>query len=292
MNSAKRIIAAIGVVALVFAGAAGALLLADRDGGPSPQSVQAYEHVDDRGISVQGEGQISVTPDVAKVVLGVEVEGSDLEALREDADSRMNDVVDVLQDMDIDEGDIQTITYDIRVQDDPVEPFQSRTEPAEEDVVVTDDDVEIADDDAMTDEAEEVEPDQDTGVQTYTLVQLVQVRITDIDEVGAIIDTALDSGANRVSSIRFEVEDRHEAVAQARERAVDEARDKAEHLADLTGVSLGPPLRVDESSPSGPPIGFDEYAMDADVAEDSAMARIEPGEQVITVTVYMTYGIE
>jgi uncharacterized protein YggE len=281
-------------------------------------------------------GQVSVTPDIARIILGVEVQGSNLDALREDADTRMNDVIDALEESGIPSEDIRTIAYDIWVREEPIQPFDPGREPVPEleeeleeehdvvtdddvttdeddDAVTTDDDDDTAttddddavttddDDDAVTDdddeavttdEAEREEFDPEPGVQSYTLVQLVEVRITDIEMVGDVIDTALDAGANRVGSISFEVEDRQGAIEQAREQAVDEARNKAEHLAELTGVSLGPPLKIDESSPSGIPVEYEDAAMDMEVAEEAGSARIAPGQQVITVSVYITYNIE
>lgn len=299
MNGAQRLLAAVAAVALVLTGAVGAFLIAGGDSSPSPQSVQAQRMMDDRGISVEGHGQISVSPDVAQVTLGVELEGSDLDSIRAEADERMNDMIDALLDLGIDEADIRTTAYDIWVRDEQVEPMRSE---AEQDVVApdapasqADDDDAVTDeeDDAVTDDEDDVEVDPGTGTQTYVLTQMVQVRIADIDMTGEVIDTALDNGANRVANIRFEVEDRQEAIEQAREMAVDEARAKAEHLAELTGVSAGAPLKIDEHSPSGPAMRMDDFDMAMEeAAEGEMMSRIEPGEQVISVNVYITYAIE
>lgn len=291
MTRAQRVTAAIGAVALVLAGAVGALLLADRGGDSGPQTAFAQERIDERGINVEGEGQISITPDVAKIMLGIEVEGTDLEQLREDADGRMNDVVDALLEMGFKEGDLQTVTYDIHVVDEPDEPVRDVEEPAIEeetdDAVNDDEGVDDATDDAVVDEEE----DEDVAVQTFRIVQMLQVRVSDIDIAGEVIDTALDSGANRVAGVSFEVEDREAAVREAREMAVEEAREKADHLGELTGVSIGDPLWIDERSPSGPPMRMEEAAMEMD-ADDAAQPRIEPGEQTISVSVNIVYAIE
>ncbi len=288
MTRSHRITAAIGAVALVLAGALGALVLTDRDGGSGSQTALAQERFAEQGINVEAEGQVNVTPDVARILLGIEVEGTDLEQLREDADGRMNDVVDALLEMGFKEADLQTVTYDIYVVDEPEEPIREVDEPAiqeDPDDAVTDDDE--ADDAVMNDEE-----DEDVAVQTFRIVQLLQVKVTDIDAAGDVIDTALDSGANRVAGISFEVEDREAAVREARELAVEQAREKAEHLAELTGVTLGAPLWIEEWSPSGPAVRMEEPAMEMDVADDAAAPRIEPGEQTISVSVDIIYAIE
>jgi uncharacterized protein YggE len=326
MNRGQRIIAAVTAIALLFAGAVGAFVFSG-NGDASPQTAHAQGYYENRGISVHGEGQVSVTPDIARILVGVELQGSDLDEIRDEADTRMNDVIDALEEMGIPSEDIRTIAYDIWVQDEPIDPRPILEDPireeevevdepefeepeAEEDDTVTDDAVSTDDDDAvtpddnddavtdddddavMTDEEGQEEVAPEVGVQSYTLAQLVEVRITDIDMVGDVINTALDAGANRVGSISFEVEDRQAAIQQAREIAVEEARSKGEHLAELTGVTLGPPLRIEESSPSGPVVQFDEMAAMEDEMAADAGARIEPGQQIIWVSVYITYDIE
>lgn len=289
MSRGQRITALVAAIAFVFAGAAGALFLANSGNGPSVSRAQAQGYEENRGVSVQGEGQISVVPDVARIVLGVEVEGTDLDALREDANARMNDVIEALMGMGFKEADIQTLRYDVRVQDPPDRPMDERSEMIEEEMAETDE-PEAEPSDEGGDDGDDAE---DMHQPTYVLTQLVQVRISDVDSTGDVIDTALDAGANQVSSISFEVSDNQEAVEQARELAVEEARNKAEHLAELTGVSLGAPLRIEENSPSGPSVRMEEFAMDdAAEADGMAAARIAPGEQTISVHVYITYAIQ
>lgn len=252
MSTSQRLTLAIAAVAVLLFGATAALLLTNRETTPS---VQAQETGMDRGITVQGEGQISVVPDTAKVVLGVQLEGEEIEPLREDASTRMNDVVDGLKDDGIAEGDIRTVTYDISVNRNWEKP--------------------------------------DAPITGYILTQLVEVKIADIDRTGEIIDNALDNGANNVGNIRFEVEDRAGVIRQAREQAMNDARDKAEHLAELGGVGLGAPIKITEASPSLPPIYYDGAEFDRAVMdEEAAMSGVEPGESIVTVHVNVTYSIE
>lgn len=331
MSRVQRVIAAIGAVALVMAGALGAFLMSDGNGSPA----LAQQPDQRRGISVNGEGEISVQPDVARVMLGVEVEGSDIGELREDADERMQDVIDALVEAGIEEDDIQTAAYNIRERDRDQEPprpeeeqemeesgegsssEESETEEAEVEEAESEEgssteesESEEADDDAVSDESEdaEAEPEESTtqgeadedvddiDIRGYQLTQMIQVTIRDIDTAGDMIDVALDAGANRVGSLYFEVDDRAEAVAQARERAVENAREKAEDLADLTGIGLGAPLYIQEYSSSSSPVRMDEMAeqeMAADEAADGGMsAPIQPGQSIVRVDVEIVYDIE
>lgn len=252
MEMSQRVTLAIAAIAVLLIGAMAALVFTDQDGA---SNVQAQEPTLDRGITVQGEGQVSIVPDTARVVIGVQVEGEEIEDLRADANERMNAVVDGLEADGIPEADIRTVTYDISVQRD----WEHR----------------------------------DAPIIGYVLTQLVEVKITNIDQTGEIIDNALSNGANNVGNIRFEVEDREGAIRQAREQAMENARDKAEHLADLGGVSLGAPIKINEASPSLPPVYYDAPAMEGEEeAMDFEMSRVEPGENIVTVHVNVVYAIE
>jgi uncharacterized protein len=167
----------------------------------------------------------------------------------------MDDVIEAIKEAGIPESDIRTITYDISVKRD----WEQRGQP----------------------------------IVGYVLTHMIEVKVTDIDEVGTIIDVALDNGANSVGNIRFEVEDRAGAIRDARELAMQDALDKAEHLAELGGVSLGSPIRISESSPSLPPVYYEEMAAaDMDMAEEGvARAPIQPGESIVTVYVNVVYAI-
>jgi uncharacterized protein YggE len=228
---------------------------------------------DAQGIRVQGEGQIAVTPDMASVVLGVELQGEDVGQLRNEANSRMNAVIEGLQADGIPEDDIQTARYELFAMHEPPRPVPDEEPAVEPDEPAIDEDV----------------ADEDEVVR-YRLVHQVQVSVRDIDATGEIIDNALDNGANSVGHVHFEVEDREGAIQQARENAVENALEQAEHLAELSGVALGQPTHVTESSPSVPPVRPDQPVVDVEVP-DEAVAPIEPGENIITVHVEIIYAI-
>lgn len=271
MLTGRRLTTIVAALALVFAAGATMIVLNNQDGGSPGQVAQAQNIGEERGIAVDGEGQISVEPDTARVTLGIEVEGQDIGAMREDANGRMNSVIDALQEAGINEEDIQTVAYDIHTGDGqrPPQPL-----PEEE-------------------QEESEEPDNgESGATTYRLIQLLQVTVRDIDATGDVIDVSLDQGANRVSGVRFEVEDREAAVEQARERAVENARSKAEHLAQLTGVNLGAPLAIQDHSPGLPAVGMDVAAVEREMADGDMAAPIQPGESTVSVNVRIVYAIE
>lgn len=302
MRRRSGVMLVVASLVLAIAGVAGTLAFADRGSDQPGQVAQAQEPGEDRGITVSGEGQVSVEPDTAKVVLGIESEGEELDALREDANTRMNDVIEALQDLGIEENDIRSVAYKISVREEEVPPKPEESQSATGSESGADGDDREAEQEAVEEETTHgdgeasasqriTETPTEPRITGYEIRQLVEVTVRDIDSTGDVIDTALDAGANNVSGVRFEVEDRDAAIEQARELAVEHAREKAEHLAELTGVSVGSPLYIDERSPSLPVERIEEAAMDADGGA-GVSAPIQPGESTITVNVNIVYGIE
>jgi uncharacterized protein YggE len=88
-----------------------------------------------------------------------------------------------------------------------------------------------------------------------------------MNKVGRIIDRAVAAGANLTNGISFQVSDVSQGRDQALQAAVDDARHKAEVLAEAGGATLGQVVSVSElSAPSPPPIYYDRAAEAAGTA--------------------------
>jgi len=73
---------------------------------------------DRRTISVSGQGQVAVTPDMATITLGVESSGTDLVATQGDNATRTQATIDRLKGLGIDAKDLQTTGYNVQPQYD------------------------------------------------------------------------------------------------------------------------------------------------------------------------------
>jgi uncharacterized protein YggE len=73
---------------------------------------------DRRTISVNGQGQVAVTPDMATVTFGVESSGTDLVATQGDNATRTQATIDKLKGQGIDAKDLQTTGYNVQPQYD------------------------------------------------------------------------------------------------------------------------------------------------------------------------------
>jgi uncharacterized protein YggE len=247
MTILKRVaVAAAIIAALVFS----AGLLAALGGGGVRTTNQAAADTPNtvHAITVSGDGSVLAKPDTAHVTLGVQIQNAELSAAQSQATDQMNAVLTSLKQSGIGDDNIKTVNYSINVNQDY---------------------------------------SKGTGEVTgYTVVNMVDVKISDIDKVGEIIDAAVKAGANNVGGVQFSVEHMDALVQQAREQAMADAKAKAEQLAKLGGVTLGAPISISEGT-STPP----QPMAARDVASAGAGAvPVQTGQSEITVSVTVSYG--
>lgn len=204
------------------------------------------------GIWVTGEGEVTVTPDIATLWLGIEAQAETVAEAQSQATAAMNAVMAALTDNGVDEDDIQTQYFSI-------------------DQVTRWDDDEII-------------------VIGYRVTNTVAAKIRDMDEVGSIIDAVAAAGGDytRINNISFSVDDPSLYYDEARAEAMADARARAEQLADLAGVSLGKPTYISEGSIYTPSIYRDVWAEEA----AAPSTPISPGEIELTLTVQVAYAID
>ena len=207
---------------------------------------------DQRVITVHGTGQVSGTPDVLEVVLGVDTRGkSAAEALNENSKLTIG-VLAVLREAGVSEKDVQTTSLSI--------------------APVYDDDGEV--------------------VIAYAVSNHVEVELHDLDKAGRLVDAATKAAGDQivVEGLYFSIDDTSDLVAHARADAVKRAKTQAQQLADAAGVELGE-LRsiVEESAPVGPPVELEKAA--APSAGGEAVPPIQPGAETLSVDVSLVYSI-
>jgi hypothetical protein len=121
----------------------------------------------------------------------------------------------------------------------------------------------------------------------YTATNTVQVRTTDLENLGALLDAAVSAGGNRIDSIAFQVSDPGELLDQARETAWADAMHKAEQLAGLAGQELGPVATISESSQTPYPVVRQSAQIEA-----AAAVPVEPGTQTVQANVNVTWQLQ
>jgi hypothetical protein len=215
----------------------------------APQQAGGMQNV----ITVSGSGQAFGSPDIATVELGIEVRNEDVSQAITETNTAIDAITAALVDLGVAENDIQTTNFSV-YQDERRNPQTG-------------------------------EPD---GDPTFIVSNMVRVKVRDTSQISDVIDAGLSNGANRVFGLNFSLENPTELRNQAREAAVQDARTRAEALAEELGVGVGQVVYVSEGGGGGPVPVMDE---------DMALAggggpSINQGQLSVGVTVTVSYAIE
>ena len=108
-----------------------------------------------------------------------------------------------------------------------------------------------------------------------------------IADAGALVDAAVGAGANTVGGPSLSVSDRDAQYREALKDAVQDARAKAQALAEAGGFGVGPVSQVTEQSNAPQPVF--ETAVAGKAA--AAPTPVEPGTEDITADVTVTFAI-
>ena len=200
-------------------------------------------------ISVTGEATVSVPPDLAQIDGGVTSEAKTAREASEANNAAMGKVLQALKGAGLDEKDFQTSRLSLQPQSAP-----NRSGPS--------------------------------AIAGYRASNRVTIRVRDVAKVANVIDTLVGAGANEIGGINFVVSQASKLLDEARERAVADARRKAEIYAKAAGVTLGVPLSISEEGNSAPA----PYRRMA--AGMAASAPVAQGEERLAVTVSVSWAIK
>lgn len=219
----------------------------------SPDAVAQSEPV--RTITVTGQGEALAAPDMAILSIGVRTEAQTAAAALRQNSTQMAATIEKLLELDVEERDIQTSGLSINPRYDY---GNNRSDPR---------------------------------VVGFTASNTLTVKLRDLDDAGAVIDQAMQSGANSLGGIQFTFADPSPLQDQARENAVAKARAKAELLANAAGVRLGEVITINDgyvSTPTPQPMMVTSARMEsADMS-----VPIQTGESSLTANVTIIYAIE
>ena len=224
--------------------------------GELPSELRLSLNSQQEGIWVSGRGEVTVTPDIATLRLGITAQSVSVAAAQSQATEAMDRVMAALTDNGIAKKDIQTQYFSIRQ-------------------VTRWDNVK-----------------QEEVVIGYRVTNTVTAKIREIDKTGSIIDAVAMAGGDltRIEGIGFSVDDPSAYYEEARQKAVADAKDKAEQLAEVAGVNLGKPTYITESTPFQPPV-YEIRGAAAPMPAPAVETSISPGEMEISLTVQVTYAI-
>jgi len=222
----------------------------------APSGIAANPAAPQRTLNVTGAGQVSLTPDIAYIYVGVHSENASASDAMTENNSRTQVMIEALKKAGIDEKDIRTTNFSIW-QQDKYDPLTG----------------------------------QPSGVKVYSVDNTVYVTVRKLDSLGSLLDTLVKAGANNINSIQFDVADKTAAIKQARDAAVQDAKTQAQELAAVAGVTLGEITSVSFYEATSSPV-MDGFGKGGGGGAEAAAVPIQPGQMTLTVTVSMTYEIK
>lgn len=151
-------------------------------------------------IAVSGTGEIRVSADTAVISLGVNARDKDVLKSQQKVNESIAAIRAALTGQGVSEENINTEFINIYVTYD----YQNDRE----------------------------------EVEAYNASSTLAIKVTEMDKVGALIDAAFAAGANTLNGISFSASDTSEAKAEALREAVADAKNKADILAEASGLKI------------------------------------------------------
>jgi hypothetical protein len=207
-------------------------------------------------LHVSGSGSVTGTPDRAQLTFSVQTENANVKTAQSDNAVRMNAVIDALVAAGIPKEQMKTTGYSIY----PV--YQDSTGLL------------------------------NPKITTYRVANTLQVTLKDVNQTGNVIDTAVTTGINSVSSIQFMLSDEQAQLlrAEALKKAVTLARADADVVAAALGVNITGTQSADISQ-GYTPVVYDNYMAGAASEKSVVPTPIQPGDVTVTAQVSISYSI-
>ncbi len=223
-------------------------------------------------ISVTGTGEVLAVPDIASFSFSVTEEGKTVKDAQEKATKKMNSILDGVKALGVNEKDIQTTGYNSYPKYDynyPASCTNGYCPPGKQVL---------------------------TG---YEVSQTITVKVRNTEKAGDVLTKVGDLGAQNISGLNFVVDNMETIRAQAREKAVADAKAKAKVLAKTLGVNLDTIVNFYENGDGGYPIMYAREAMDSKagyggtmaVAPQAASVDLPTGENKVVSNVTITYEV-
>ncbi len=200
--------------------------------------------------SVVGEGKVDAKPDIAYIRAGISVKGvSTVLDAKAAIDDTHNKIVDGLKSLGINQSNIQTTAYTISPNS--------------------------------------VYGNGISTTQGYNGDASISVKVTNVNLVPKVIDNITSAGANEIQGVQFSINNPQKYLEEARNQAIENAKEQAQRLASELGIKLGKITNMVESVPTVPVQTLPSGIYNTSIGDLSGPTspQIEPGIQIITSTV-------
>ena len=207
-----------------------------------------------RTVSVSGQGEISAEPDLAHVTLGVEARRPTLAEARSEVTAAVERLLALTKSLGID----PRLVNATRVQVLPEYSWNDK--------------------------------DRKRILLGYFVSRQVQVELRNLEQLGTLLERAVDAGANQVSDPVLDSSRRKDLERDAMTRAVQDARQNAETLAKAAGAKLGN-VRALNASAAGPVVPVYRAKMVMAEASMAPEATFQAGDMKFSAMVSAEYDL-
>jgi uncharacterized protein YggE len=230
--------------------------------GPIPFFINSVNTTKTDLFSSSGEGKMTAVPDQATVTVGVTQQSQTVTEAKDKVNLAANKIIQDLKKLGLADKDIKTTDYSVNpnYSNGPIGIMMPI-----------------------------IPPGGQQNITGYTVTQNLEINVQPIDKANKVIDTATADGANLVGGVNFTFSDQlsKSLEQQATQQAVDNARTKAQSLANAAGIHLGKIVNVVENSNRPMPLMM--TAGTAAKTDQSAPTNVTPGENSLTVDVVLYY---
>ncbi len=213
-----------------------------------------------RTMSVSASDKVVAVPDVATFSFSVVSEGVDVSSISNENNSKINNAIAMLKQNGIADNDIETSGYDLV-------PVYTQSGVYSINFVPT--------------------------IAKYRLTQTISVKMRDFSKISPVLNSLSSLKVSNISGISFSVDSPDKYLSDARAKAFQKAKDKAQTMAQQSGVGLGKIVSVSDYSSGYSPMYKSASIMSAAApAIENVAPVIQPGSQDITANVNIIYEIK
>lgn len=222
-------------------------------------------------ITVSGKGEVQSSPDIAEITFTLRSESAKVVDAQKDIKDKSVAAAATLAELKIEEKDIKTLTYNSYPK---YEYKQSLCR------------------------AGYCPPTGNPTITGYEVTQTVQVKIRDIDQVGAVLEKLGVLGVSELSGPNFTIDDIEKVKADARGLAIKDAQAKAEVLADQLDLDI---IRLSSFDDGSPQVAYPTpmYEKSSMLQADSVQSQagnsangIMQGENTTTANVTLVFEVK
>lgn len=206
---------------------------------------------DPPAVTVTGTGEVRGAPDTLTATVGVSTQAGDVSTAIAQAGSRVQAVTDAVVRAGVARSDVQTEQVSLQPQ------YAGSL------------------------------PGAGPSITGYEATNTVQITVRDLAKASSVLGAAVDAGGNdaRLSGVAFRIDDDSRLLGDARSRAFEDAKTRADQYAKLAGTSLSRVLSVQEN------VTGQDQPLSADRTAQASTVPIEPGQQTVTVSVTVKWGL-